>query len=224
MHTTLPTPELAAYIGRLLQHHLPDGRSPRLTEGVVRRALDRVEYCFERIQRKYYQDEHGTRFDHLNSDHMASFLWFLGNTAWRETGDDDLPTRLFYLNKVMHGLDLFYSVPMPDIFVLVHPVGTVLGKATYGNYFVAYQNCTVGADTDVYPTFGDSVILYSRSTVLGASTAGNNVVFAANSLLIDSDVPDDSVVVGQYPQHRILPNQRPVRSRCFEPTAAAGHG
>jgi serine O-acetyltransferase len=221
MRTSLARSELADYVRRLLERHFPDEAAAPLERAVVDLALDRVSYCFDRIRRKYYQDERGARFDHLNSDHMASFLWFLGNTAWRETGSEDLATRLFYLNKIMHGLDLFYSVAMPDIFILVHPVGTVLGRATYSDYLVVYQNCTVGADIDVYPAFGEGVIFYSRSTVLGACQVGDNVVFASNSFLIDTDVPGDSVVVGQYPSHRILPNRRPVRARCFETPAAA---
>ena len=60
---------------------------------------------------------------------MATFLWFLGNTIWKETGDEDLPTRLFYINKIMHSLDLFYTVQMPDMFLLIHPVGTIIGRA-----------------------------------------------------------------------------------------------
>jgi len=59
----------------------------------------------------------------------------------------------------MHGIDLFYSVPMPDVFMLVHPVGTVIGKANFSNYLVVYQNCTIGADTDVYPNFGEGIVL-----------------------------------------------------------------
>jgi serine O-acetyltransferase len=223
MRTSLAAPDLAAYVCRLLAAHLPDGHAPRDDLlGHVRGSLERVEYCFRRIERKYYRDGGTTIFDHLNADHMAAFLWFLGNTIWRDAGDEELPVRLSYLNKMMHGLDLFYSVPMPDIFLLVHPVGTVLGRATYGDYLVVYQNCTVGADGDEYPAFGEGAILYSRSSVLGRCDVGPNVVFAANSFVVNLTVPADTVVVGQYPGHRLLPNGTTVRSRCFSaPPVAA---
>jgi len=222
MHSSLDERALTAYVSRLLDSHLPDGRTPPLAQRMVAQALERVAHCHSRIHRKYFQDERGARFDHLNGDHMAAFLWFLGNTAWKESGAEDLATRLFYLNKIMHGLDLFYSVPMPDIFILVHPVGTVIGKANFNDYLVVYQSCTVGADTDIYPRFGKGAILYSGSSVLGDCQVGDNVVFAANALLIDTPVPSDTVVVGQYPTQRLLPNHRPVRSRCFEPPAGRG--
>jgi serine O-acetyltransferase len=73
----------------------------------------------------------------------------------------------------------------------------------------------------VYPTFGEGVVLYSRSSVLGASRIGNDVVFAANAFVVDSDIPDHSVVVGQYPDHRALPSSRSVRARIFDPLTGA---
>lgn len=221
MRTSLPAAELAGYVKRLVANHLPDGFTPPyMVEPHIETALGRVERCFAAIDLKYYRENGIARFDHLNGDHLASFLYFLGNTVWRATGDVELPTRLFYLNKIMHGLDLFYSVEMPDIFLLVHPVGTVLGRARYSDYLVVYQNCTVGADTTVYPRFGKGVILYSRTSVLGDCDVGDNVIFAANSMLIDTSVPNDSVVAGQYPKHRFLHNRRSVRSHCFAPEAA----
>jgi serine O-acetyltransferase len=100
---------------------------------------------------------------------------------------------------------------------LVHPVGTVLGRARYADYLVVYQNCTVGADTDIYPTFSEGVILYSRCSVLGASRIGRNVVFAANTTIIDGTVADDTLVRGQFPDNTFSPNLRSVHDRCFRP-------
>jgi serine O-acetyltransferase len=208
---------LAGYLERLLDNHLPDGADrPYSLEPIVAEALARTEHCFSRIHRKYYLQQGKIRFDHLNSDHMSAFLWFVGNSAWKLTGDTSIPTKLFYLNKIMNGIDLYFSVALPEVFLLVHPVGSVIGHATYGDYLVVYQNCTIGADAGVYPTFGEGTILFSRTSVLGNSTVGDNVVFAANSFILNSDISPDSMVVGQYPQHRVLPNPRSVRDRLFE--------
>jgi serine O-acetyltransferase len=214
--TTLDAPELAAYAGRLLATHLPDGRDASFDlEPHVVTSLERLENCFAGIRRKYYTVDGAAVFDHLNSDHMAMWLWFLGNQVWRATGEQAVPTKLFYLNKVMHGLDLYFSVAMPEVFLLVHPVGSVIGAAEYGEHLVVYQNCTIGSEGGAYPRFGDGAILYARSTVLGACHVGDDVVFAANSFVIDTDVPANSIVVGQYPHQRILPNPTPVRQRMF---------
>jgi serine O-acetyltransferase len=104
---------------------------------------------------------------------------------------------------------------MPDIFLLVHPVGTVLGHAKYSNYLVCYEQCVVGAIGDIYPTFGSGAVMYARTSVLGNCQVGNDVVFAANSFVIDIEVPSDTVVVGQYPGQRLLPNKLPTLQRCF---------
>lgn len=217
MEMSMPRQALESYVLRLIQTHIPDGYepSPELGASLIT-ALERVEYCFARVERKYYRHDGKVLFDHLNSDHMATLLYFLGNTLWQETGEAALPTRLFYLNKIMHGLDLFYSVRMPEVFLLVHPVGTVLGNASYGDYLVVYQNCTVGAVTDVYPRFGTGTILYSRSSVLGDCHVGSNVVFAANSQVVNVNVPGDSLVLGQYPHQRFVHNNKTVRQRCFD--------
>lgn len=214
---------LSAYVRHLLATYLPDGKDLNpWSSALFSQALDRCEYAFSRIERKYYLQQDRLVFDHLNADHMATFLYFLANTIWREEGREDVPVRLSYLNKIMHGLDIFYSVKMPDIFMLVHPLGTVLGNAAYSDYLVVYQQCTVGALTDTYPTFGTGTILYSRTSVLGQCHVGDNVVFAANSIIVDTDVPADSVVVGAYPAHRFLNNTISVRSRCFDPLRMAG--
>ena len=127
-----------------------------------------------------------------------------------------IPTKLFSLNKALHGLDLFYSVRMPEVFLLVHPVGTVIGNADYRDYLVVYQNCTIGSEGGHYPHLGEGVVLNSRVSVIGDCTIGDNVVFGANSFILSTQIPSDSIVVGQYPAHRILPAGRPVRARFFD--------
>lgn len=220
MEMSLAPAELEQYVMRLVAHHLPDGYvAPAEQTRLFARALERVEHCFARIERKYYRRGKTVVFDHLNGDHMATLLYFFGNTVWQQTGNAALPTRLFYLNKILHGLDLFYSVAMPDIFMLVHPVGTVLGHGHYQDYLVVYQNCTVGALTDIYPRFGVGTILYSRTSVLGNCKLGDDVVLAANSLIVDLEVPASTTVAGQYPAQRFSPNTKSVRARCFDAPA-----
>jgi serine O-acetyltransferase len=222
MKISLPPAALRDYVHRLVAQNLPDGYAHDDADArAFAQALERVEHCFAHIRRKYYAEQGEAVFDHLNGDHMATLLYFHANSVWRDTGDTALPTRLFYLNKILHGLDLFYSVAMPEVFLLVHPLGTVLGNARYDDYLVVYQNCTVGAVTDIYPRFGKGTILYSRSSVIGDCTLGDDVVLAANAFVVDSDVPADTVVVGQYPALRLLPNARSVRERCFDAPVAS---
>lgn len=217
LRTDLAVDQLTVYVERLMANYFPDGvESPHTLVDHVSLALDRIEHCFSSIHRKYYNFNGEITFSHLNSDHMAAFLYLLGNTIWKQTGDTVVPTKLFYLNKVMNGLDLYFSVELPDIFLLVHPVGTVIGNAAYSDYLVVYQNCTIGSDAGIYPRLGPGVILYSRTSVVGNCEIGADVVFAAGSTVINANIAANSTVVGQFPNHRALPNDRSVRSRIFD--------
>jgi serine O-acetyltransferase len=217
---SLSPDKLEEYIVALLCQHFPDGYKPDIPlRKIVAIALDRAEHCFGQIHRKYYREGNVVLFDHLNGDHFASFLYFLANSAWLKNGNTELATRLFYLNKVMHGLDLFYSITMPEVFMLVHPVGSVLGNANYGNNLVVYQNVTVGADeAGIYPTFGDGTVLYSKSSVIGECLLGDDVVVSANAFILNTNVPSCSLVVGQYPGHIIKKTTVSVTSRIFRKT------
>jgi serine O-acetyltransferase len=215
-HVSLSSTEFADYVSRLLDSHFPDGQPVAAhVTAHLDASLERTRIAFSNIHRKYYNDNRRVEFSHLNSDHMSAFLYLLGNTIYRAGGDIEVATKLFYLNKVMNGLDLYFSVSLPETFLLVHPVGSVIGNATYGDYLTIYQGCTVGADKGVYPTFGEGTILYSGVSVLGHTTVGDNVVFAANSFVINSEVPGNSVVTGQYPSHEVKPTSRSVQQRMF---------
>ena len=216
---TLSADALALYISQLVNTHFPDDNvvDPSQIMEHLPSALERLSTCMSGIHRKYFNESNHVRFDHMNSDHMAMFLYLLGNTIWNESGGVAIPTKLFYLNKVMHAVDLYFSVKMPEVFVLVHPVGSVIGNAHYGNYVAIYQGCTVGAVDGVYPVFGEGAILFAGATVLGETVCGDNVVFAARSFVINSRVPADSVVTGAFPNERISLSPRTVRERMFDP-------
>ena len=99
----------------------------------------------------------------------------------------------------MHGLDLFYSVKLPEIFLMVHPVGTVIGNAAYQNHSVFYQNVTIGSNPDgKYPVFSGPAIFFSGSSVIGDCLVGENVIFGANTFVLKSNIEANSLVTGQY--------------------------
>lgn len=215
--TSLPAADLTAYVGRLMANVVPDGRDDRPSQAHVDRALERLERCFAGIHRKYYTVDGSATFDHLNGDHLATFLYLLSNTVWTESSDAASAAKLFAVNKALHGLDLFYAVRMPEVFMLAHPVGTVIGNADYGEELFITQNCTVGNIDGVYPRLGRGVALYAGATVIGDTEVGDNVVFAARSFVVDARIPPDSLIVGTHPGHRILPNPTPVHERVFAP-------
>ncbi len=89
----------------------------------------------------------------------------------------------------MNSVDLYYQVALPDIFTFDHPLGSVMGRASYSDYFTFSQGCTVGNNRGVYPRFGRSVFMLSNSKVVGDCEIGDNVIIGANAYVKDTDIP-----------------------------------
>ena len=93
----------------------------------------------------------------------------------------DICEKIFLLNKKLHSCDIFYEVKLPSVFLLVHPLGTVLGRGNYSDFFVAYQRCGIGSNHHIYPTLGKYVTMRPGSAILGNSKIGDNCQIAAES-------------------------------------------
>lgn len=195
---SLDEAHLAAYVAFQLNTMFPDGRivTPDVIRVILPTVLQRVEHCFTRVNNKYFFNGRDAIFDHLHGDQYAMFLYLVANTAYRAKVGEDLPAKVFLLNKVLHGIDAFYEVELPSVFLFVHPLGTVLGRGHYADYFVVYQRCGVGSNHDAYPELGEFVTLRPGSAVLGNSRIGRNCTIATESLVLDRNLPDDTVYIG----------------------------
>lgn len=214
MRTSLAPPDLAGYLEAQLDRTFPDGRRAQAGREVDR-ALERIEYAFARIVLRGYSDQGQATFSHLQGDQYAAFLYFAAHSAWRDRENVDLASKIFLLNKALNGIVIMYDTVLPDVFVLMHTVGTVLGKANYANYFVAAQNVTVGMDRGGTPTFGERVVLYGGASVIGPSSIGERVTVATNATVRGSDVPARSIVAGVSPDLRVRPATRDVSALYF---------
>jgi len=124
------------------------------------------------------------------------FLYLLANSAFRQSATDNLPEKLFLLNKTLHGIDAYFEIELPSIFLFVHPLGTVLGRASYSDYLLVYQRTSVGSNHDIYPTLGEYFTLRPGASVLGRCRVGQGSTLAAESLMIDRDLMDNSIYYG----------------------------
>ena len=189
---------LAGLAAGQCNNFFPDGDpvTAGLLMAPIARALERLEHCFAAVDNKYFFDGQSAVFNHLHGDQYAMWLYFLANELHRQGGDPAVCSKLFLLNKALHGCDIFYEVMLPEIFLLVHPLGTVLGRGNYADYFVAYQRVGVGSNHDIYPTFGTHVTLRPGAAVLGTSRIGNDCQVATESLVLDRDLPDGTLYIG----------------------------
>lgn len=172
----------------------------------IDQTLKKLEINFKQNNIKYYYESNEPIFNAFNSDHYTIFLYYLSNGLWEQGNLNYLADRVYYLNKVLHSVDLFYEVQLPDIFILSHPVGSVMGRGKYANYFFFGQNCTVGGNKGAYPTFEERVAILSGAKIVGASHIGKNCIISANTYIKDTDIPDNSLVFGSSP-NLIIKNQ-----------------
>lgn len=196
MKLSLSTEEFQKYVVHQLNHFFPDNQlngSEKLFTNAFLQALERTEYCFKHVALKAYHHNGVTRFSHCHADQYTMFLWFLSNSVWREFEDDALASKLFYFNKILNGVMCMYDAQMPDIFLILHGNGIVLGKAKYDNFLVCCQGCTVGAVHGVYPVFGRGVALAPYATVVGNSTLGDYVTIGTGASIRNRNIDSESV-------------------------------
>lgn len=183
---------LTNYIAMQLHNMFPAGGIKEDVESlieVVPRALERMRPILASV-RAFERDT----FNHYNSLQYTTFLYLLGNEHWKTDPSGSIADRLFYLNRALNAIDLFYAVEMPEVFFISHGIGSVLGNVTYGNRLVFFHNVTVGRVGHQRPTIGKNVILYPGSTITGRSEIGNNSVVSAGVVVHDISIPDNVVV------------------------------
>jgi serine O-acetyltransferase len=184
---------------------------------VVDRALDRLEYCFSRVSLRGYRVDGGACFDHLHGDQFAMFVYWLANSAWRDFGDDALAKKFTLLNRARHALLIMYDTQLPDIFLIPHTVGTVIGKGTYADFLVVCQNVTIANDLTTHLTFGRGVVLFPGAFVVGKGTIGEASAITANSTIQYLDIPPNTIASGRSPDVELRPRKRDFLARYFLP-------
>ena len=207
---------LTEYLSTQIAHVVPDAElDAARTADLVGRALARIEESFSQIDIKYYRDAQGTAtFSHRHSDQYATFLYLCSREAVAD-GQIELAELFYLLNKALHALDVYVEVDLPTPFLLSHPVGTVLGRASYGPGFFVHQGCTVGGNRGSYPVIGEGVTMYAGSSVIGSCHIGDRCRIGAGVTLVDVDVPAHSTVTvrGGY---EIVPWSGTYRSHPME--------
>ena len=194
MILSLSSDDLKVYVTRQLNHFFPDKQVIKSSDldKVLDVAIDRVNYCFDKVANERYNKNGQTILNHLYADHYLIFLWFLSNTFWKNSNNTLIATKLYYLNKCLHAFDCMYDTGLPDIFLVFHGAGTMLGKATYSNYFVVLQGCTVGANKGIYPVFENGVAIAANSSVIGNCKISKRSTIGTGTTILDTDTSTDS--------------------------------
>lgn len=165
-------------------------------------ALEVVENNYIGIPDKRFWNGMEVVFSPYMSTQWMNFLYRLSHALYMN-GAGIAADQVYYLNKIMHSIDWFYAIDLPIHFHCEHPLGSVLGRANYGDYLFVYQGTTVGGNRSrgelQYPTIGNNVVLYANATVLGKCEIGNNVLISSGSYIINEKIPDNCIVFGSSP-------------------------
>lgn len=164
----------------------------------MERVMQRVEKCFDGTTNKYYHRDGEVYFNPFHSGQYCIYLYWFSRTIF-EAGNSFLADKIYYLNKIMNGCDMFYEVELPEVFMLDHPVGSVIGRGTFGEGFEFGQNCTIGNNKGIYPVIGKHVELCANASIIGNCHIGDNVTLGAYACVKGQDVPANSIVFGQSP-------------------------
>lgn len=186
---------------------LSDREKERLLTGnILQTAARKAMIALSGFENKYFN----AQINPFNSVMYCNYLYWVSHLLY-EDSETEIADKVYYLNKMLNSVELFYAVDLPDIWSCEHPGGGVMGRAVYGNYFYFYQGCTVGGNgvigKEKYPTIGEHVTMFSDSKIIGESCIGNNVIISANTYIINADIPDNSMVFGQSPNLIIKPKK-----------------
>lgn len=191
------------YILELLFNQLKMFQINKSEEDLIRISFDeakkRIEYCFKNTSNKYYSKGEQAFFNPFHSGQWCIFLYYLSNTIFKSSNNRIVCDKIYYLNRTLNSCDLFYEVDLPEIFSLEHPLGSVIGRGNFKNYFFFSQGCTVGNNKGIFPKFGNKVMMLSNSKVIGDSIIGDNVIISANTYIKDTNIPNNSIVFGMSP-------------------------
>jgi len=202
MITSIPESEILSLLKRQLNSLFGLSADEDMLIGVNMGGVKRkLECCFAHNPNKYYHKDGSTYFNPFQSAQYTIFLYMMSRAIFENTSNRLLADKIYYLNKTLNGCDLFYEVKLPDFFMLDHPVGSVMGRAEYGDGFSFSQCCTVGNNKGIYPKIGKNVKMCAYSSIIGNCNVGDNVIIGANSGIKDCDVPDNTIVFGQYPDN-----------------------
>lgn len=182
-----------------------------IDENVIFEAIPKVlinmEKGFSDIYCKYFYDEKlcKSSLSPIISSQWMIFLYRLSHQIFID-GKGKVPKEadlVYYLNKILHSNDWFYAIDLPLHFMVEHPLGSVLGRATYGDYFCILQGTTVGGNRSkgkiYYPQIGNNVMMFANSSIIGNTTIGDNVIISAGTQIVNDSVPSNCIVFGQSP-------------------------
>ena len=171
-------------------------------------ALEISEERFILNKSKYYTSSDGLRAK-FNSTHYSSHALILYQLA-RECfldGRIDLAEKTYFLNVATTATDLYYEVELPIRTGCEHPLGTVIGRASFSresSLFFYNQNLIGGnfktEGQTIYPNIEGNLYMFPRSSLVGDVTVEGSVILGNSTYVKDAGLLCDVIVFGSSPE------------------------
>ncbi len=170
---------------------------------IFEEALQRLRNCLKFVKTKYLDDSiinSNLGFDPYNSVQASMFNYYLANSYYNHFSNNIISESLYLLNKALYSFELYYNRKLPDFWYMDHPLGSIIGNATYSNGIFVQQGVTIGANKGIVrPTFAGYTMLFTQAVLVGDCKIGKNVIVSANTYIKETDIPDNCIVFGQSP-------------------------
>lgn len=198
MKTIIPDGEILDLLKQQLKNFAINQVEASQLEEVWPEALTRIEHCFNGSINKYFKHGDEAFLNPFHASQWCISLYIISRVAYEKEPDNPmLASKLYYLNRMLNGCDLFYEVKLPNVFYLDHPLGSIISRATIEDGFSFRQGCNVGHNKGIYPTIGKNVKMLANSKIIGDCTVGDNVILASGAIIMDCDVPSNTIVFGK---------------------------
>ena len=93
------------------------------------KAYERAKTSLSGFNNKYLTSELSPFYSVI----LRSFI--IVKKALFENDENTLADKVYYLNKMLNSVDLFYAIELPERWSCKHPLGSVMGGAKYGDFF-----------------------------------------------------------------------------------------
>ena len=128
---------------------------------------------------------------------LAAAFLFRWASRYSARGHPFLANLTGRVNLALHGCLIHPQARIEPGLRLPHPVGVVVGQGVRaGRDLTLFQHVTLGARSmggNDYPEFGNGVIVFPNSLVLGSIRVGDNARVGAGSVVLHEVAPGDTV-------------------------------
>lgn len=162
------------------------------------KSADNGEVIKEDLLRNIKQFLHKENLSFLNFCELLTFYVMVRNIFYARVA-----YRHHYYAKVLSVfarplplLDISSTAEIGGGLIVQHGYATIIAPRKIGKKCWVNQGVTIGyTNDDDCPTLGDNVTVYAGAKILGDVHVGNNVVVAANAVVV-KDVEDNCIVGG----------------------------